>query len=224
MSSKETLTIVYDKNNEYSLSEINQIIKLVNNSQTLKLKKNIIEIVNDDEKQIHESEATIVYTDGACSSNGKSNAKAGIGIYIEETKQEISKSVNEVSMELLNEPVEKPSNNIAELLAILQALNIFQNQIQNKEKIIIKTDSMYSINSVTKWYKNWQKNGWKTAQGKDVLNKNIIKKILEYTKLKNVELKYVKAHAEQPEAKNLFLKKEWFGNMKADQLAKKQTN
>ena len=42
----------------------------------------------------------------------------------------------------------------------------------------IVTDSQYAINCVTVWYINWRNNGWKTAAGKSVENKDIVENIL----------------------------------------------
>ena len=36
------------------------------------------------------------------------------------------------------------------------------------EEIVIFTDSEYSLNSLTKWYKNWENNGWLTSTGNPV--------------------------------------------------------
>ena len=55
-----------------------------------------------------------VYTDGACSNNGKSNALAGIGIYFGPNDgRNVSRLVTG-----------KQTNNVAELTAIIEAYNI----------------------------------------------------------------------------------------------------
>jgi ribonuclease HI len=104
------------------------------------------------------------------------------------------------------------------LLAIYVALNEFKNE----EFLEIYSDSMYCINSVTVWYKNWEKNGWKNAKNEDVKNKEIIQKILELIEERNNNcfFYYVKAHRRplkesDPDYEN------WYGNDRADLLAKK---
>lgn len=217
MTEQNTITILFDRKNKHFEQDILKLQDLLNTSKSFKILS--VQTSNDESND----NTIVVFTDGACSSNGKSKAKAGIGIYIENTNQEIAMSVEEVSRELSIESV-KPTNNVAELLAILKALNMFKNEIKDGKKIVIKTDSMYSINSLTKWFKNWQKNNWRTGKDEPVLNQNIIKRILELTCYKNVSLQYVKAHSINPdEGQKSEIKKNWFGNNKADLLAKQNS-
>jgi ribonuclease HI len=157
----------------------------------------------------------IIYTDGACSKNGKFGAKGGIGIFFQESGKSISMPFKDVYTEFFDDTVPPPTNQKAELLAILKALNEIQHQ--TKETTTIITDSMYCINSCTKWYKSWQKNNWKTATNKPVANQNIIKKILEYVNEK-VNFKYTPAHTIQPDESDPRYK-DWYGNFMADKLA-----
>lgn len=57
----------------------------------------------------------VVYTDGACSSNGRTGAAAGIGVYWGE------EHVDNISEPLLNGP---PTNNRAELTAVIKAIQM----------------------------------------------------------------------------------------------------
>lgn len=76
------------------------------------------------------------------------------------------------------------------------------------EKIEIITDSLYTINCVTKWYKTWMKNNWKTANKKEVKNKDLIQKILKLIKTKDeIKWTHVAGH------------KGIYGNEQADKLA-----
>ena len=91
-----------------------------------------------------------VWTDGASSNNGKSNCKAGIGVFFGKNHPlNVSKRFNN-----------RPSNQRAELYAIIVALeNIYNSDkyknSHNKPEIIIFSDSMYSINCITKWFYGW---------------------------------------------------------------------
>jgi len=80
------------------------------------------------------SNSFIIYTDGACKNNGSHNAKAGIGIHFS-LKNKIK--LNDISEKLI---CEKPTNNKAELTAILKALQLC-NENNINENIIIYTDS-----------------------------------------------------------------------------------
>lgn len=123
----------------------------------------------------------IVFTDGACSNNGKINAKAGIGIYFSENDiRNVSRRVDG-----------KQSNNTAELTAIIEVFNILAKDILNNRNILIVTDSEYSIKCCTTYGKKCHDKNWT----KDMPNKELVK--LAYnlcSKFPNVQFKHVDAH------------------------------
>lgn len=81
----------------------------------------------------------MVYTDGACSSNGRSSARAGLGVYWGD-----GHPLN------ISEPVSgRATNNCGEIQAATKAIKIaLQNGVK---RLAINTDSKFLINSVTKW-------------------------------------------------------------------------
>ena len=81
---------------------------------------------------------------------------------------------------------------------------------------MIKTDSQYSINCVTKWVKTWLKNGWQTSDGRDVSNKEFIEVIYAYTKKYNIYFEHVSAHTDGDDDDSI-------ANAVADRLATKAT-
>lgn len=64
---------------------------------------------------------------------------------------------------------ETQTNQRAELTAILRALQT----IDLTQDVEIRTDSKYSIQCVTEWYINWERNGWKTRAG-PVKNQDLV--------------------------------------------------
>lgn len=67
-----------------------------------------------------------------------------------------------------------------------------------RQDVQIVTDSQYSINCATVWYKNWVKNGWRTAGG-DVKNRDLveaIRKLIDERDARRVktEFEWVKGH------------------------------
>jgi ribonuclease HI len=62
------------------------------------------------------------------------------------------------------------TNQRAELTAIKRALQI----VHKTQSVEIITDSNYSINCATVWYKSWIKNGWRTTGSGEVLNKDLV--------------------------------------------------
>lgn len=89
--------------------------------------------------QVDSNGYTQVYTDGACSANGRSGARAGLGVYWGD-----GHPLN------ISEPVSgRATNNCGEIQAATRAIKIaLENGVQ---KLSINTDSQFLINSVTKW-------------------------------------------------------------------------
>lgn len=85
------------------------------------------------------------------------------------------------------------SNNKMELQAILLALK----SITDKTiPIVLYSDSNYSIQSVTKWAKGWEANGWKKKDGSEIKNVELIKEIYELIPTFNfIEFVHVKGHS-----------------------------
>jgi ribonuclease HI len=140
-----------------------------------------------------------IYTDGAARGNGQLGAVAGVGIWFGDND-----SRNR------SEPLsgDRQTNQRAELTAISRALDISPID----RNIIIYSDSHYSIQCVTEWYKKWENNSWKTAAGKDVENKDLVRPIRESIELRraigsSTEFVWIKGHAKNR------------GNEGADKLA-----
>lgn len=163
-----------------------------------------------------------IFTDGACSSNGKKSARTGCGIYIEDDNREFSHTLDSAKSLCGITGAMKHTNNTGELLAILCALVLAREPERNigKRELIIYTDSMYSINCLSVWLKNWKKNNWKTAAGNDVKNKTLIQAIdARKSEFKSVIFVYVQAHCPEPLDRSSEEHRLWFGNDIADKLA-----
>jgi ribonuclease HI len=162
----------------------------------------------------------VVYTDGSCIGNetkDESLRRAGIGIYFPE-KPEFNVS------EKLNMP---PNTNIrAEMYAIVRAILIVLTHRDYFEKtVLIKTDSKFSIDLVTKWLEKWKKNGFKKANKKPVENKDLVillDNTLEQAKSQGYTIKFehVYAHKSEPKVEHTNQKWiDWYCNSQVDQLA-----
>jgi ribonuclease HI len=168
---------------------------------------------------------TIIYTDGSSKANGKKNAVSGIGVFFGDSDPRNVSMETKLSIQKLIPTFDftgyKNTNNIAELMAIYAALYKVRKELKNKDNFVIKSDSQYSINSLTIWRHSWAKNGWKTSTGKAVLNKEIILAItcdfLIPFKTQITFMK-VKAHTMKPFVESP-LYQDWYGNYKADLLA-----
>lgn len=156
-----------------------------------------------------------VFTDGSCLNNGKKNSTGAIGIYfVDDDPENVSQFIENDGNKITNQTME--------LIACIQALKIINDKIDKGLKvnvINIYTDSKYVINSMTKWYQNWVKSGWKNSKGKDVENKDLIQMLYELKSKNIVIFKHVKSHREEPEDKNDDEYKIWYGNYMADKYA-----
>lgn len=64
------------------------------------------------------------------------------------------------------------TNNRMELTGAIKALEYVKKNLK-EEKIIIHTDSAYVLGGITTWIHNWEKNNWRTANKKPVLNRDL---------------------------------------------------
>ena len=118
-----------------------------------------------------------IYTDGACSGNPGRGGWAAIIIDGEK-------------VEKISGASENTTNNRMELIAVISALKYVQN-----ENIELFTDSKYTKDGIEKWIYNWKKNGWKTANKKEVSNKELWTELDLLNNEFEVSWNWVKAHS-----------------------------
>jgi len=141
---------------------------------------------------------TDVFTDGACPNNGKSGARAGVGVWWGPNH-----SMN------ISQPIQgdRHTNNSAEIqaatIAITQATGAGVNKLR------VNTDSEFLINCVTQWMTNWKRNGWITKSKQPVKNKEDLMSLDDAMNSGRIEVKWnhIKGHAGHR------------GNEEADRLA-----
>ncbi|NXD81391.1 RNH1 Ribonuclease, partial [Halcyon senegalensis] len=138
----------------------------------------------------------VVYTDGCCSGNGRNRARAGIGVYWGPGHP-------------LNTSERLPgrqTNQRAEIHAACKAIE--QAKSQNIKKLIIYTDSKFTINGITNWVDNWKTNGWRTSSGGSVINKEDFERLDNLSKDIEIQWMHIPGHAG------------FQGNEEADRLAR----
>lgn len=121
------------------------------------------------------------YTDGACAGNPGPGGWGTIVYFTDGSVYEMGGGAAHTT------------NNRMEMQAALQALKVFQASGQS-QSVILYTDSEYLKNGITKWVKGWKKKGWKTAQGKPVLNQDLWETLDELNS-PLVEWQYVRGHS-----------------------------
>jgi ribonuclease HI len=127
----------------------------------------------------------VVFADGASSGNP---GPGGWGaIIVDEAKQ-----VHE-----LGGGDRQTTNNRMELSAVCNALRSIRERLLPGSKIDVYTDSTYVIRGITQWVHGWKRNGWKTAEGKDVLNRELWEQLSDELRQADqpVSWNYVPGHA-----------------------------
>lgn len=88
------------------------------------------------------------------------------------------------------------TNNMGELMAVL---DLFRSTADRPdEDLRILCDSQYVINCVTKWMPGWKRKGWRKADGKPVLNVDLLKEIDKEIVGRKYSFEWVKGHAGHP--------------------------
>lgn len=96
------------------------------------------------------------------------------------------------------------TNQVAELTAAIRALEA----TEVGSVIRLHSDSEYVIKGMSNWIRGWLRNGWKTAKGNPVSNRELWESLHELASQRTVAWKWVKGHSGDPL------------NERADQLAK----
>ena len=119
-----------------------------------------------------------IYTDGACRGNPGPGGWGAILIYESHRKEIYGGSL-------------LTTNNIMELMAVIEALKI----IKFSSKIIVTTDSKYVKDGITKWIYNWKQKNWKTTNKKPVKNKKLWIELDNIVNKHTIQWEWVKGHS-----------------------------
>lgn len=198
---KKELELYIYKNNLQNKTLLEILEKLSN-----KTLKNILTDITPNEKvEISENEL-FIFSDGNCKNNGSKNAVAGFSVHFH------NKDFQQFNITKLIESTEK-TNNIAELSGLNYIVDIIDinKELFQKYNIIIILDSMYVINCITKWNKNWIKNNWKNSKNEPVKNKELLQNILKKFP-DNIVFKHVYSHKPEPVDKLSIEWMLWNGN------------
>ena len=124
-----------------------------------------------------------LYTDGGCRRNQSDNNIGSWGAYM---------VYGDVSKEIKGREI-NTTNNIMELKGCIEGLKAIKNKTLPVE---VYLDSAYVLNGITNWIEGWKKKGWRTANKKPVLNKELwIELDSARNKFNNIEFIKVKGHA-----------------------------
>jgi ribonuclease HI len=88
----------------------------------------------------------------------------------------------------------KASNQVAELFAVLALLRA----VPREYEVLVRTDSQFTINVMTKWLPGWKRNGWKKADGGPVANLALIQDLDRASTGRTVRYEWVRGHSGDP--------------------------
>ena len=123
-----------------------------------------------------------MYTDGACSGNQNQENVGGWGCILEFAGREKELWDGEVNT----------TNNRMELSAPIAGFSALK---EKGLRVKVYSDSSYLVNCFRQgWYRNWQKNGWKTSKKRPVENRELWEELLSLMEGQTCEFYLVKGH------------------------------
>lgn len=145
-----------------------------------------------------------IFTDGGSKGNGSTHCVSSYGWYITDGEK--------VASDCGLVPAEecKSSNNRGELTAILNSLIFISNNCDSFDttNINVVSDSEYSINSITNWIYNWEKDPVKHAEKKNLDLIKPAKALVEgLKKSRTVKFLHINSHRPEPQDNDT---EEWF--------------
>lgn len=126
----------------------------------------------------HFKDNLVIYTDGACSPNPGPGGWGAVIIANGHIRTELS------GFE------EDSTNNRMELTAAVSVLE----SLDKPARIVLYTDSIYLKNGITDWIVKWQANNWRTADRKEVKNRDLWHRLLHEIGRHQVDWRWVKGH------------------------------
>lgn len=128
-------------------------------------------------------EKVTITTDGACLGNPGPGGWAALLQYKQKEK-------------MLSGGDPDTTNNRMELLAVIEGLQA----LKRRCCVTIVTDSQYVMKAFKEgWLKNWERNGWRTADKKPVKNQDLWEDLVAMVDKHEVHWKWVKGHNGHPE-------------------------
>ncbi len=124
-----------------------------------------------------------IYTDGACLGNPGPGGY-GTVLLCEGSRRELSGGYRWTT------------NNRMEIMAVLAGLR----SLKEPCRVTLYSDSRYVVNAMSKgWARNWREMGWRKRDKAPALNPDLWAEMLDLSGRHQVEYRWVKGHAGDPE-------------------------
>ena len=138
----------------------------------------------------------VAFADGAAKGNP---GPGGWGVIVVAPSGEVTELAGRVA---------HTTNNRMEMTAVIEALRWVRD---TPGLVAVHTDSTYVIRGIREWIHAWRRRGWKTIEGKDVVNRDLWEELATLTGARGaagkVEWHYVRGHSGIP------------GNERVDEIA-----
>lgn len=119
-----------------------------------------------------------LYSDGACSGNPGPGGYGTVLVYKDIEKE-------------LSDGCESTTNNRMELLGCIVGLE----QLKEPCEVCVTSDSKYLCDAINQgWLASWKKNGWKKADKKPVLNRELWERLDKQLSVHKVTFNWIKGH------------------------------
>ncbi len=118
-----------------------------------------------------------IFADGACSGNP---GVGGYGAILRSgEKEKIVAGCEDIT-----------TNNRMELRGVISALEALTKAC----RVVITTDSNYVVKGMREWVSEWKRKDWKTAQKKEVLNRDLWERLLLVSEPHEIEWQWIRGH------------------------------
>ncbi len=128
----------------------------------------------------------VIFCDGACSGNPGPGGWGGVVSWPDGHVKELGGGSRSTT------------NNQMELVGAIESLRHAFSRAAVGQEALLCTDSTYVIRGITQWIWGWQKRGWKTAEGSEVLNKDLWLELQGEVRGRKIQWRYVRGHIGVP--------------------------
>lgn len=134
----------------------------------------------------HDPNTLVAFCDGSALQNGRRGCQAGYAcIFPHHQEWNVVQKLVE----------DRATNNRAEYFAALKAIKRANIEDPARKRLLyIFSDSMLLIRSMTEWVDKWKAKGWRKADGKAVMNQDILESLLREKGSRRILWRHVKAH------------------------------
>ncbi|MER9225092.1 ribonuclease HI [Mesorhizobium sp. M0664] len=139
-----------------------------------------------DAKARHPGRHIVIHTDGACIGNPGPGGWAAI--------LQSMDGPDELQRKAASGSNGDTTNNQMELTAAVEAVKL----IKSDNPVFLRSDSQYVIKGITEWLVGWKAKGWKTAQRKPVLNRELWEKLEAVVAGRDITWDWVRGHNGDP--------------------------